>query len=249
MTQALGSGRVLLGFAGAAGVREGALVRYMHSKRNNTYVGELDGRRTPRLDSICEAFAETRFPVKVIDHIDAWLKTHVAVISPLAYGLYMCGGDNYRMARTRDAQVLTVRAVREGLRALMRLDHAIEPRMLEWIFGLPEPVVVAFLRLLLNTQHAEIGIAGHANAARDEMQHLADDFWKLVQLSGEPAPSLRSLYAYANPIQPPITDGSQRLAIGWGELWLSLGALVVELLLLTWLVRRLAWKMKRRKEK
>lgn len=49
-------------------------------------------------------------------NMDAWLKTHVAEISPTAIAQYVAGLDPGRLARTRDALVLMLRAIREGYR-------------------------------------------------------------------------------------------------------------------------------------
>jgi 2-dehydropantoate 2-reductase len=72
-------------------------------------MGELDGRTTPRLKQIAEAFESAGLPVTFNPNMDAWLKTHVALILSIGGALYMAGGDNYRLARTRDALVLMVR--------------------------------------------------------------------------------------------------------------------------------------------
>ena len=62
MTQALGRERVLLGFAAAAGTREGHVVRYIHADKNATCVGEIDGIYTERVKEIEAVFAGTLFP-------------------------------------------------------------------------------------------------------------------------------------------------------------------------------------------
>ena len=49
-------------------------------------------------------------------NMDAWLKTHVAEISPTATALYMAGLDPGRLARTRDTLVRMLRAIRDGYR-------------------------------------------------------------------------------------------------------------------------------------
>ncbi len=242
MTQALGRERVLLGFAGAGGVREGAVVRFMYSDENNTYLGELDGGLTPRLEWIEEVFEITRFPIHVVPDIQAWLKTHVAFVMPLAYGIYMCGGDNYRLAHTRDALVLVVRAIREGFNALRAVGIPITPRVFGGMMRLPEPLLVAFMGRFLNTQHAEIGLAGHANAARDEMQHLGRGLLDLMRSSGVATPSYDSLYMYNNPQQPPVNEGSRQIALNMRELWLAAAALAGTVGLLALLVKTLRRK-------
>lgn len=56
--------------------------------------------------------------MSICSNMDAWLKTHVAEISPTANALYMAGVDAGRLAHTRDALVLMLRAIREGYRVL-----------------------------------------------------------------------------------------------------------------------------------
>jgi 2-dehydropantoate 2-reductase len=158
------------------------------------------------------------FAVRFSDSMDAWLKTHVAVVSPLANAVYMAGGDNYRLARTRDAVVLGIRAVREGFQVLRALSIRITPgalRILEW---LPEPLLVAALRRCLPTRQVELAVARHANAARDEMQQLADEFRLLTEAAAIPTPAIDRLRQYVDPAVPPIEEGSARIPLSWAGL-------------------------------
>jgi len=111
MINTLGRDRVLIGFPGAGGTRKGHIIRYMvvSGRQQPTTLGELDGSTTPRLEQIADAFKGAGFPVAINSQMDAWLKTHVAEVSPMANALYMAGGDNYRLARTRDAIVLMIK--------------------------------------------------------------------------------------------------------------------------------------------
>jgi hypothetical protein len=55
--------------------------------------------------------------------MDAWLKAHIALLMPgLAPALYVAGTDTHLLARTRDGLILTIRAIREGLRVLWALE-------------------------------------------------------------------------------------------------------------------------------
>src|SRR5712692_54062 len=155
---ALGRARVVLGFPGAGGTREGYVVRYVAGagaiKRRTTF-GELDGRVTPRLQQIAEAFRAAGFPVAFSHNMDAWLKTHVALVSPIANALYLAGGDIHRLAQMEEGVTLLVRAIHEGLQVLRANGIPITPsylRVLEW---LPEPILVAVMRRALNTPSAE----------------------------------------------------------------------------------------------
>ena len=217
MIEALGQERVLLGFPGAAGHRAGHVVtvKVASGRQQPTTFGELDGRTTPRLQQIVEAFKSARFPVAISPNMDAWLKTHVAEVGPAASAIYLAGGDNYRLANTRDGLVLMVRAIREGYRVLRALGVPITPanhKIFDWI---PEPILVALMRRLLNTKTAEIEIAGHANAARDEFKQLADEFRALARTTSVPTPAMDRLYTYIGPAVSPLPEGSAQIWPSW----------------------------------
>jgi len=66
-------------------------------------------------------------------------------------------------------------------------------KVLEWI---PEPILVVMMRRVFDSKVAEIAIAGHANAARDEMKHLADEFRALARSTSVLTPAMDRLYSY-----------------------------------------------------
>ncbi len=227
MIEALGRERVLLGFPGGGGSREGHVVRYIASsgrKRYATTMGELDGRTTPRLEQIAGAFEEAGFPVTISPNMDAWLKTHVALILPMGGALYLAGLDNYRLARTRDAVVLMIRAMHESFRVLRALDVPITPpslKMFEWI---PEPILVAFVQRMLDSEAIEAALA-HARAARDEGKHLRNEFGALARAASVPTPTMDRLRSYVDQTVPPFADGSAQIPMDWRGVWIGLGAL------------------------
>jgi 2-dehydropantoate 2-reductase len=225
-TQALGGERVLLGFPGAGGAREGAVVRYAIARSQPTSLGELDGQTTPRLLEIAGMFEAAGFPVALQTNMDAWLKTHVALVSPVANALYMAGGDNYRLAHTRDGLVLLVRAVREGFNVLRALGIPVTPAPLQALAWIPEPLLVAGLQRWLATRSAELMLARHANAARDEMQQLADEFRALAERAHLSTPAISCLYTYLNPATPPAAESSQNIALDWNGVFIGLAVLL-----------------------
>jgi 2-dehydropantoate 2-reductase len=239
MVQALGKERVVLGFPGAGGTRQGYVVCYsLAGNAQPTTLGELDGSLTPRLHQVAGALRQAGFPVAYSRNMDAWLKTHVALVSPIANALYLAGGDNYRLANTRDGIVLMVRAVKEGLRVLDALGVPVTPgryRLLKW---LPEPLLVSLLQRSLPTERAELVLARHANAARDEMKQLADEFRAIARLTLLPTPAIDRLYTYIDPEKPAVPEGSASIPLDWrsaqaamivlaglgaGLIWLRLG--------------------------
>jgi 2-dehydropantoate 2-reductase len=194
---ALGKERIVLGFSGAGGGFEGHTIRYhVVSGRNQaTTFGELDGNTTPRLIQIADVFREAGFPVEISPNMDAWLKSHVAKVVPVALAMYMTDGDNYRMARNRDALVTAIKAMRECFRVLKALDIPIEPPKLKIVEWIPERLAVFLMRLMMSTKQAEIVMAAHASAARDEMTQLAEDFMALARRTSVPTPAMDRLLA------------------------------------------------------
>jgi hypothetical protein len=113
-----------------------------------------------------------------------------------------------------------IRAIRECFAALRALGIPVLPRQLALMARLPEPILVALLTLFMNTRAAEIALARHANAARDEMRTFADELNVLVARSGVPTPNLDRLYSFLDPATPPLPDGSHDLPLNWmGVLW------------------------------
>ncbi len=224
--RALGERRVLMGFLSAGGVREGHIVRtvmQVAGQKARVTIGEVDGQYTYRMRQIADILEAAGFRVDLSNNIDAWLTTHAAFVTPLALAVYMAGGDNYRLARTRDALVLAIRAVREGFQVLDALNIPVLPSRLRVYQWLPEPLLVPLAARLLGSRSAEIGVAGHANAARDEMRTLADQLYSLVHKTNVPTPALDQLYAYLNPDVPAVAEGSARLSLDWRSIWVVLG--------------------------
>lgn len=221
--QALGRERVLMGFAGAAGGRDGYVIRHVRGTDDrpaSVILGEIDGQATPRLLTIVDAFKQAGFRVSVSPNIDAWQKTHVAFVGPIADALLLAGLDNYRLARTRDGLVLMIRAIRETTAVLKALGVPVVPPYLAWLARLPEPILVAFTARFMNTRAAEIVLTRHARAAGDEMRTLAGELRTLVIQSGVPTPNLDQLSAYLNITIPPMPQGSHDLPLNWtGMAW------------------------------
>ena len=204
--------------------------------------GEVDGRITQRTREVASILdSAPGFKAEIRPDMDTWLKYHVALLMPsLGPALYAAGTDNHRLVRTRDALVLTVRAIREGFGVLRSLGLPVTPgyfRLFEWV---PEPVLVALLPRLLVREEMQVAMVGHANAARDEVQHLADEFVALARTTAVPTPAIDRLYPYLDPDTPLMPDGSAEIPLKWGGVLVGLGALTAALaggaILVKWLI-------------
>jgi 2-dehydropantoate 2-reductase len=137
---ALGSGRVLLGFPGAGGAREPTQVRYRLIPQQPTTLGEPDGRITPRLRQVAKVLLEAGFPVAFSRNMDVWLKTHALFVTAIAGAIYDAGGTCAALTTRPDGVHRLVRAVRQGFLAL----HAL---------GVPNPAAQVGCPVSLDAPH------------------------------------------------------------------------------------------------
>ncbi len=197
---ALGAARVLLGQANLGGVRVGHVVRYLWARVLPLEFGELDGRPTPRCDAIVAAFRQAGLAAHQVRQIDASLKTHAASLLPVVGALYWARGDVRRVAHSRAALRLWVRATREAQRALRRVGVPIVPAanraLYEWV---PERLLVFAMGRFLDT---DLAVAGLADAAAQggpgEMKELVEEFRAILRRAGMPAPACERLYAFVD---------------------------------------------------
>mgnify|MGYP000884166078 CR=1 FL=1 len=217
LMQTIGASRVLLGFPGAGGQRSDGLVRYRVTGKliQPTTLGEVGGQKSERLTQIAKALKKAGFPVVFSRNMDAWLKTHVSIVSPVANALYLTRGSNYRLARTPDGLILMVRAVKEGLHVLKALRIPITPNKYQFLAWLPERLLIPVLKIGFYTPQAELVLARHANAARDEMHILAEEFDALARESGVPTPNLDLLARSLDPDYPTMPEGQTTLKMTW----------------------------------
>ena len=237
MINAMGREHVLIGFPGAGGTLKGHVVRFIivSGRQQPTTFGELDGSTTPRLEQIADAFKGAGFPVAINSQMDAWLKTHVAEVSPMANALYMAAGDNYRLARTRDAIVLMIRAIREGYKVLQELNIPIMPAKHKIVKWIPEPILVALMRRIFKSEKMA-DLIGHAHAARIEMLQIADEFKVLARSTSVSTPAMDRLHIYTDQDVQPVADGSARITMNWRGVLIGFGVLAGMILISTLLL-------------
>lgn len=162
--------------------------------------------------------------------MDAWLKTHASLVVPLGVAVQAAGADVRRLSRTRDALILTARAIRENLGVLGALDVPVTPGALRVIGWLPEPLLVSLLGRFFDTEFTEMGLGTHADDPLDELAQLAGELGYLSRAAGVPTPAADRLRRHLGPAAPPIPDGSARIPMDRrAAVALALGAATVAL--------------------
>ncbi len=189
--------RVVLGFPSVGGTRQGEVVRYLLIRQQQTTLGEVDGRVTPRLQHLAAAFKKAGFSVALSPDMQAWLKTHAIFVSCISAALATAEGDSVRLGHTRTSVVMMVKAIREGFTALQAQGVPISPFNLKVIFiWMPMWFAVPYWQYALRTTIGTLAMAPHANAARDEMRQVARDIMAQLQKSSCSTPTLSHLLTF-----------------------------------------------------
>ena len=200
LTERLGSDRVVLGFPGAGGQLVHECVRYLMIPEQRTTLGEIDGGSSQRIRRLAFVFKAAGFPVVISSDMQAWLKTHAAFVTSVAAAVYIARGDARAVASDDALLRLMVRAIRETFRTLRQTGAREVPWNLRLLHELmPEWFAVRYWRKAFRGPLGQFSFAAHSNAARDEMEQLAADVWRLI-CNGQgslPTPCLERLYRRA----------------------------------------------------
>jgi 2-dehydropantoate 2-reductase len=201
LVEAIGKERVVLGFPGVGGTKEGEVVRYAMIAQQPTTIGEVDGRRTVRLEELVNALRASQLATKVERHMDAWLKTHAFFVTAVCGAIYLAGGDCRRLSLDTAALELLVAGVSEGFGAVRATGLPVTPFPLKVLFTwLPRSFAVRYWRRFFSTSTADYVFGAHARAAAGEMLEVARDCRSLLQTAGVQAGSwvelMRSIESY-----------------------------------------------------
>lgn len=180
--QSVGGHRVIPAFPGAGGKIEDGVAYYDILSRfiQPTTFGELSGVQTKRITALMHLVRSVGFPVAFSRNMDAWQKTHVAMVTPLAEGVYWAGGNNYTAAGDKVAIRKMAVSLKENFDFIAQSGIGIEPGKLKLIRLLPIPLLGFVLKTMYKTRWAESVISNHALSARSEMEYLADQFISLA---------------------------------------------------------------------
>ena len=195
---AVGADRVMVGFPGVAGARKGPFVEYMQAPLflQRTTVGEPDGRITTRLRSVAHLFRHAGFPVSICRNMDAWQKTHAAIVVPLAAGLCAVGGIGAALTQRTEVVRLMIQAVQEGFTVLKELEVPITPLHFRLLELFPTRSLEDLLLQWARTPEFDVLVASHVRAARGEMRCLGDQLLVLARRTSIETPALDELSQY-----------------------------------------------------
>lgn len=186
--------RLLFGFPAAAGIRDGATVRYVLIRQQKTMLGEPDGRATSRVRELRDVMGQAGVPATISSNPAGWLNAHTAFVVPIAYALYRLDTDAAKLADDAASVRQMVRATREAFRALQAAGEAVIPTNLAWLYlRMPESFAVRYWRRVFGGPRGELWFAAHSRAAPQEMNSLAAALLSMVHRSKQPSPDLDDL--------------------------------------------------------
>jgi 2-dehydropantoate 2-reductase len=191
----LGANRVIPAFPGAGGKIDNGVVHYTLTSRliQPTTFGEIGGNRTARILELKDYLRKAGFPVAISNNMDTWQKSHVAMVCPLAYGIYFDGGNNYTLAKNRPALKQMNLALREAFNFLKHSGIGITPPKLNMFRLIPLTILNLIIPYIFNTKWAETVISNHALSGRYELEMLMNDFVALAESKGYDLVELKKL--------------------------------------------------------
>lgn len=191
----VGLERVIPAFPGAGGKVENGVVHFSLTSRfiQPTTLGEIDGKTSQRITELAQILSDAGFPTSISKKMDTWQKSHLAMVCPLAYGIYFDGGNNYTFSKNKPAIFQMNKALKEAFSFLKKSGLGVEPLKLNIFRLIPLPILNLLMALIFNTKWAETVISNHALTARGEMEMLFNDFILLAKDKGYQLNELKKL--------------------------------------------------------
>ena len=162
---AVGKDRLIIGFPSAGGERKDGKVYYFVGRGilrlfQTTTFGEYNGVKTKRIKSLINIFNQAKIPSVFSKNMDAWQKTHVALVTSIANALYGFDGDNYKLGRSYKDVRQMLKGIKEGRRVLKKVGISPTPKKLFWL-DLPATILAVFFSLFMRTKLAETTMLSH----------------------------------------------------------------------------------------
>ena len=182
----LGADRIIAAFPGAGGKVENGTVHYQLTPKiiQPTTMGEINGKGSHRISILKKIIRQAGFPTAISKNMDSWLKSHLAMVCPLAYGMYYDGGNNYTLAKNKKAIDLVCKSLKENFVFMNKSKYGVEPFKLNIYRIIPTFLLGKIMSRIFNTKWMETVGANHALSARKEMDILTGDFIQLAENEG-----------------------------------------------------------------
>lgn len=183
---ATGPDRLIIGFPGAGGTQRDAITHYVLAPPvlQPTTLGDPSGLLEEPVRETARLLREAHFPVVLCADMDAWQKTHVAWVTPLAEALYRCDGSIDALAASTGELDRLIREVQFNFSDLRRAGVTITPTRLRWWDWMPNFLLQWLLTFALTSTLGRLAVVPHAMAARQEIAFLAAELDSFLTVAG-----------------------------------------------------------------
>lgn len=194
---AVGKDRLLIGFPSAGGERKSGKVYYFIGKGiqrafQTTTFGEYSKEKTQRVETLIKLFNQAKIPSVYCKDMNAWQKTHVALVTNIANALYGFDCDNFELGRSYKKVKQMTKGIQEGRQVLRKVGINPTPSKLYWL-DLPTPILGLIFSMFMKTTLAQTTMAKHCVVAKSEMIFLQKEFDELIVESGIDTPEINHL--------------------------------------------------------
>jgi len=176
----LGKGRLIPAFPGAGGKIADDILEYALTPKilQATTSGEVNGTITDRLRVLARLFQSSQVPHSISKNMDAWQKSHLALVIPLANGIYYDGGNIDTTARNKEVIRLMGTDLKKSFKALKTKGIPITPPKLNIFCYCPLWLMKLFLKIFCKTKLAAT-VSSHVPFIKEEMILLEAGFWEI----------------------------------------------------------------------
>ena len=121
----VGKGRIIATFPGAGGEIVYGVLHYKLTSPiiQKTTFGEASGRKPEVISELKKIMKKSKIHYSHCRNMDAWQKSHLAMVTVLANGIYLDGGDNYTTSKNKKAIKYMCLALKENYKALKKLQY------------------------------------------------------------------------------------------------------------------------------
>lgn len=192
----VGRERLAIGFPGAGAEIEPDGVHYgIPSKLiQQTTLGELDGRRSERLEELSHALRGAGFSVETTERIDAWQRYHAAYIGAFLLGIRNVDGDVDRFLESPGTQCRVFLSIKESFALLEQLGFPVTPSNLLALKLLPARALTIGVGLASRVNSLrQMFAASGSRLAQQEAPALGAQIVALADGAGVGLPHYREL--------------------------------------------------------
>lgn len=194
LTNELSDKKILLGFPGIGGTCHQEYIEYVQIKQQVTTLGNIEGSVDDKIKELKIMFQKAGFKTAICRNMQAWLKTHAVFISCISAAIIKEDGRSVQLAKNKSGVREMVIAVREGFNALKSLGIPVIPVNIKTIFlVMPLWFSVRYWQKSLQGETGTLAIAPHVNAAKEEMQLVAEKVLQIMHSSPGKTPTLEKL--------------------------------------------------------